>query len=456
MKKFILAVCTAVILVSCGKQPDGPYGIGGGFKMGTSFVFTANFPYDARCIVGNDWAEGDVVFLFLKDITSGYLFMEYHEASSSFSVTPRGSIEMKDMLYNGRKLTGAVFMRQGTDVTATYADGKWSFSPVRHLPYFTAGESAYTFNQDGYGNYSFSGTVADFESSSPTFTYSMGIYMEEPSDGKYYKISELSTQPVPGIAAFGVDGKIYEGKTEAGEELDGLAYTSNGKSYRAYYGIHHTPAKTYSGGEEDGYGYLFQVHYGDHTVAYFKHSDTDYITNPFFQLPVRPKSDVSSGDGWWPFVAHGNDFAKEDGVNINGITWAVQNLGAKYPWETGTSVKYNDIEGKMDYANGWYLPSSYNEDFNSLIQGTTRYWTTIHGTPGYIIIDADKANKPFIFLPGNNEYTVDYWGRSWEEHQYEYWTTIMATTSSSLWTYTLKSAAERNQRTGGNVRAVKD
>ena len=162
MKKYLLAACAAVILVSCGKQSDGPYGIGGGFKMGTSFEFTANFPYDARCIVGNDWAEGDVVFLFLKDITSGYLLMEYHEASSSFSVTPRGSIEMKDMLYNGRKLTGAVFMRQGTDVTATYADGKWSFSPVRHLPYFTAGESAYTFNQDGSGNYSFSGTVARF------------------------------------------------------------------------------------------------------------------------------------------------------------------------------------------------------------------------------------------------------------------------------------------------------
>lgn len=421
MKKFILAVCTAVILVSCGKQPDGPYGFGGGFKMGTAFEFTAKFPADARsAILGNSWADGDRVFLFLKDITTGYLLMVYHEETSSFSVEPRGSLEMKDMLYNGRKIAAAVFLRQASDVTASYADGKWSFSPVRNLPFFTMGESSYTFNQDGYGNYTFSGTIDGLSTGqSWSYLYCSTVYVEEPEDEKYYQLSEETMQPVPGIEAVGTDGTVYLSKKEKGDGMDGLIVKKDKKTYRVYLGIHHDAIKTRIDGVDSGYGHLFLMNYGDHSLAHFEHVDNDFISNPSFALPKRPSASSSGGNGWWPFIAHNNNYAKESGVPINGVTWATQNAGANYPWEEGEQSSYKNALNKV--ASGWRLPSTEKKDFTSLTIGTTLYWTYVHGTPGYIVMDSKNKADPFIFIPTNSSYALQYWGdtHTWTEGEGE-------------------------------------
>ncbi len=421
MKKFLLIAFTALILVSCGRNPEDPFHFGGGLGLGTSFDFTATFPAEARSpLLGNSWAADDRIFLFIKDVTTGYLLMQYQEETSSWSVTPRGSIEMRDMLYNGRKLIGAVFLRQAADVTASFADGKWSFSPVRNLPFFTMGEVPYEFDQDGSGNYSFSGRIDNLSAGeSWTYTYCTTVYVEEPDDGAYFRLSDETLQPVPGLAGIGSDGTLFYSKGEKGDDLDGITYEKDKKKYRVYLGIHHDAVKVYVDGKENGFGHLFLMNYGDHSLACFQLMDRDIISNPAFMLPKRPSADASSGNGWWPFIGYGTHHSKAAGVPINGVDWAVQNEGADYPWESGNRYSF---KGVLDaQVSGWRLPSTEKKEFLSLTEGTHLYWTRIHNLPGYIVVDADVKTNPFIFLPGGLTTTVEYWGdtHTWTEGEGE-------------------------------------
>jgi len=81
----------------------------------------------------------------------------------------------------------------------------------------------------------------------------------------------------------------------------------------------------------------------------------------------------------------------ENGVTINGVTWATKNIGANSPEEMGHYLTWE--EAKRACPEGWRLPTK--EEFDTL--KVNKIWTTLNGETGGEFFD---ENFNSIFLPG--------------------------------------------------------
>jgi uncharacterized protein (TIGR02145 family) len=82
--------------------------------------------------------------------------------------------------------------------------------------------------------------------------------------------------------------------------------------------------------------------------------------------------------------------SSEDGVTINGITWAKKNVGALNNEDYGNYFTFQEAQSAC--PNGWRLPR--NAEFVKLNKSRS-VWTTLNGVNGRRFGDANN----YVFLP---------------------------------------------------------
>ena len=447
MRRSLWGILAFFALISCSKIPD--ITVGAGFGAGTTFHFTAPFPEDGGDRFRSGWQPGDVVLIFLKDVTTGYLRMEYD--GESWSTQPRGAIELKDMLSNGRKTVGAVALLNGENVTASYSDGVWAFSPAHPFRYFTAGPSAYKFSQDGSANYSFSGEIELTAVPLPDNTTL--IYLEKPSgdEGFLPPLTCDSFMPLQGLAGFGSDGKVrMSSKPAAGSPIYCRPCKVSDYDYLVYEAINADPIGSveeflpndfdFNNREyKNGYGYLFELDYGKHSMAMFQFIESPYASASSIYLPEPPARDWSMKRdgvvmGWCPFRAAGKDLDYNATVPVYGTRWATCNYMTDKPWELGSTINHEKIDdyikqyssSDIDYPG--YMTYQRISDLKHV-----RYHFKIHGTDGILFVDYNVPGYPFVFFPspsGSTKYFLGSWSIL-DPFTIEHWTYDISKNSKS-------------------------
>ena len=186
---------------------------------------------------------------------------------------------------------------------------------------------------------------------------------------------------------------------------------------------------------------------GDYEVAliFFNRCKTEGCTNADFQIYI----DVCNLK-----LGKKNNATIINGVTINGVTWAIKNVGAFDASDYGKYYTWH--EAKNICPDGWRLPTK--KEFESLINsGST--WTTINGKNGRKFGDS----KNFVFLPAAVEAVyLDFedpplgdkiiWGYYWSFTSFIYDdVSILRFSRHSAYISTSQSSAD-----GHSVRCVKE
>lgn len=356
MKKYLIALVSGILaLVSCSKEQE-PAILDKGSIQASNIVFdlTINYPVqpEATKAVKTGWTSGDMVYLFFEGESEGYVFVTYDGSSWGFPAM-HGHVTFTP---GGKTLT-AVYLpfRTGADPVPTYHDDAWHFSTIRYAYYMCAEKVPYA-------------AVNQVDATKVSAT----VNMENPDGYVQFFIEDATDQTlytdalVPAaVTSVANDGTITE-TTDAGSPLVGYSF-AGGKSYSG---------KLASASEQFFYVYLSDG------KTYFKHLGTPLPSHSAVKLPRLDS-------GRWFATGAGK------GVTINGVTWATLNAGATYPWEVGSYYTWH--RRLSNVPTGWRIPHA--TDFTSLTSGTTRYWTSINGVNGYVIVDSDAPNGNFLFLP---------------------------------------------------------
>lgn len=307
------------------------------------------------------WELGDKVFVFFNGLTTGYVTFEYGASDwAAPALQGTGDIPVSGTLT-------AVFLPYGSGATPSYSTS-WTFDDDYYAYYMKAEKVAYSYD-------------------SGTNTITATLNMENPADfvqfyfeGDYTGCKLETDCIIPsGLASIASDGTIAEiSGFNAGDPMNGYTYGTGTQ----FSGKLTTQIQTYDGaGNANGYGYYFILNDGGHKSVFFKQSATALLaSHSAIKLPTF-------ASGKWFQV--GADY----GVEINGVTWATVNVGATDPWEDGSH--YTFANRASEVPGGWSVPAS----ILTLKNDVTKYWTSVKGRNGYIVIDTDAADGNFIFLP---------------------------------------------------------
>ena len=373
MRKAILVLCTVCALAACNKENfhDGTVN-----ASDVVFDFCVNNLDDTKA-VKSGWEDGDCVFIFFEDVTTGYVSTVYDAASDDWTATLHGEAALST---SGKKLT-AVFLPFGNSLTPSY-NGGWHFNETQYTYYLVAEKVDYSIADAG----DVAQLSATLDMQNPEGY--VQFFIQDADDRTLYTDAVIPT----GVGSIGADGSVTEvagldgegfpcsmvGYSYAGGKLfSGKLAAEQVKSKRFYYGV-----------PSDKYAYYFILSDGKH---YHKMLDAVLPSHSSIKLPA-----VSSGSWVQTGVAYG--------VEIQGTTWETVNLGAQYPWEYGNRYTWDDMF--QDVRGGWHIPE-YGDygttDGVRSILNCNRYWTSIKGINGCIYEDPDNANH-FIFLPANGDW----------------------------------------------------
>lgn len=398
MKKTILAFCTLCTLVACSK---GNLTGGSIDASNVVFNFSINNQDDTKA-VKSGWENGDCVFIFFEDVTTGYVSTVYNASSDDWETTLHGEASLSA---SGKKLT-AVFLPFGSSLTPSY-NGGWTFSEIQYTYYLVAEKVAYTISDTG-----------DYSQLSSTLNMRnpegyVQFFIEDTTDQTLYSDAVVPT----GVGSISADGTLTEVQNldENQCPLPMVGYTySGGKLYSGKLADTQISAYVYP---KAGYLYYFILSDQKHFHKILK--------EPLASHSAIKLQALSSGN----WVQTG----VECGVEMNGVIWATVNSGANEVWEYGDHFAWDEL-GQATRA-GWHVPGFYpggsEEDFKSLTE-TTKYWTRIKGITGQLIEEIANPYH-FLFLPATGDWdgtavtdlgvALNYWTscEDDEEHAYEYY-----------------------------------
>ena len=368
MKKIFVFLCAAIAFVACSNEEQSivemsPVANEMVDASTVKFNFIVNRIGDnaGTRAVKTGWESGDKVFVFFNGLTTGYVTFEYG-ASDWVAPALQGT---GDIPVSGT-LT-AVFLPYGSGATPSYSTS-WTFDNNYYAYYMKAEKVAYSYD-------------------SGTNTITATLNMENPADfvqfyfeGDYTGCTLETDCIIPsGLASIASDGTIAELTTcVAGDPMKGNTYGAGTQ----FSGKLTTQIQTYDGaGNANGYGYYFILDNGVSKQVFFKQNATALLArHSAIKLPDP------TGGKWFAVGA-------DDGVEINGVTWATVNVGAIDPWDDGGHYTFTNRASGV--PAGWSVPNS----ILTLKDDVTKYWTSVKGRNGYIVIDTDAANGNFIFLP---------------------------------------------------------
>ena len=332
------------------------------------FNISVNPPVDVSSykLVKTEWEKGDVLFVFFSGIsTPKYLKMSY-DGSSWTSAEMDGSSSGSLGLKNGDNGSiRAVYLPFGNDVTVVADGSDFKFSKTCYSYYLSARSNYSVANNTVSGSLNM-GLPGDF----------VQFFVEDASaiDGAYL----LDTDAVvpSGLVSVTADGSLYETidntqtvDKKAGDSMTGYAchggYLFSGRlasDYRFGKNYYFAKTKVSDGSREDYYT-------GDELL-------TRYNT---MVLPAN------NSDGWLPVGKNVTVDLGEYGV------WYTCNYGCSIPDERGEQYA-SQVIGEL-LSSGIKIPSI--EQWEKLIDGTTRIVLTIHGEYGILF----KNDSFFLFIP---------------------------------------------------------
>lgn len=375
MKKIFVILCAAIAFVACSNEDqsiveNSPVANEMVDASTVKFNFIVNRVGDnaGTRAVKSAWETGDKVFVFFNGLTSGYVTF-VHDGSdwAAPAFNGNGSIPTSGTL----KLT-AVYLPYGSGTTPSYDghDYKWKFDNDYYAYYMRAEKVDYTYD-------------------SGTNTITAELNMVNPDnfvqfyfDGDYTGCKLATDCVIPtGLASIASDGTIAEFTgAGAGDPMTGYTYGTGTQ----FSGKLTTQIQTYDvAGTANGYGYYFILTGGAYPKVFFKHDDNELLaSHSAVKLPDP------TGSKWFEVGA-------DRSVAINGVNWGTVNAGVGVinPWDLGGH--YSWANRATDVPAGWSVPAS----FLTLKNDVTKYWTSVKGVNGYIIIDTDGPNGEFIFLP---------------------------------------------------------
>jgi len=384
MKKAILILSAALALVACNKEKTATLNDGTIDASQLVFNFTVKHPDDAKA-VKSYWEDGDKVFIFFEDVTTGYVSTTYDASLETWTEPSlQGTAELSA---SGKKLT-AVYLPFGSELTPSYNEG-WQFSETQYTYYMVAEKVNYSIEDPGE-------LSATLDMQNPEGY--VQFFIPDATDQTLYTDAVIPT----GLSSIAADGSVSE-TTRADGTMDGYSY-AGGKLYSGKLAEPQVTAESY----ENGYAYYFILSDGKH---FFKVMNSVLPSHSAIKLPDLSNW-IQTGLGY--------------GVEINGVTWATVNVGATYPWEYGSYYAWEDRDN--DVPEGWHVPS-WPGEFGSIkgVNGDTvntiPYWIHVKGVYGIVYVDQDDPSS-FVFFPATGEFDegavkgVGVYGNYWSSELY--------------------------------------
>ena len=386
MKKYFALIGAALALAACIKETPVEESVASEDLTSIVFDFTINRPGETKAVKPG-WENGDRVYIFFEDVTTGYVTMDYDGTKWS-TPTLNGSATVAALTESGKKLT-AVYLPYNNADTCTYNDpdpsdeypGIWEFgnSMTNVNSYCLRAEKvAYTV------------TIA-----SGIATLAATLNMTAPWDFVQVFIPDASASGTITMSCnslesycFGcvdVDGTI-EDYSSLGSQITGYAATIGGETGYYFSGV--LPADwsviTSSFGNEWYMTFEYKGTYYD----FYKHVDSYITAGTAIKLDKNHLHQV--GPGYY--------------VTIGGCQWSTVNCGADVPWQyfyTGDRSNANIFvpwgTNPPALLSGERIPS--RAEAESLYSATNQYWVIVNdGIEGFLCVDKTDDSK-FVFFP---------------------------------------------------------
>ncbi len=353
MKKTLLYLILAAGLVGCAKEmvPASEEN-----QTGKPMTFEINVLQTKA--EKSAWADGDVIYVFFKDLGEKYLKLTYSHGGWNESF-PAGELLDTDFAALEDKTLTAVHLPVPVNVVYE-EDYQFSF-------YDSGGWKPQTFYlSESDKDYTVEGTTvtASLSLSKPYGVVLFHIAGLTENVGDY----SFSCPLVASFACSGVttDGSVVEEEFEADSYLPGFA-DADGAIYTG---------RLLSTSPED---YTFTLH-GPAETYTLSRSNRALAAGKMYNFPALDSADWTVTGGY-EYVDLGLP---------SGALWATMNVGASSPEDYGDYFAWGEIEPKELYA--W---------------STLRYWDPNSGTP------TKYTGSDYTYLQPDDDVATVRWGGSW-------------------------------------------
>ncbi len=372
MKKLIFSVF-AVLLAFCACQkviPSSPEGEKEYALSDLHFDFRIERNPETKG-VRTGWLNGDMVFIFLENVSSAYL-----------TVTYDGSVWSTDPDLHGESLTSvssyghltAIYLPYGNDRTPTWNGSAWVFNGTNDY-YYLKSEKADFFITDTENAISTLGAYLYMDTADRFVQF---FLLDESAEGTIQLACNVVAPA--GIGGIAGDGTVSDTSPALGGWMTARAETIGGeKGYYASGKLSNRP----------GVQYYFAINASGTYKHYYKQRSSALESRGAYQLPAAAN---------WLTVS------STTFVEIAGNKWCSLNAGSTTPWDSGTQFTAASMDGAL--ASDTHIPS--DAEWNLLLDRTKAAWIRISllGTEGFLIMDRANPDN-YFFLP-----CLDYWSTS--------------------------------------------
>lgn len=372
MKKLFYVLCGCIALVACNKINTDIHQ--DGHACDINFNLSVNYPVGTKA-VKSGWEDGDIVFIFFQDVTTGYVTMKYNGSSWEAPVV-RGVATISELSESGKTLT-ALYRPFNPSTTANYSDEDgWYFATNYYTYYMVAEKVPYTVSiSDGITTLSATINMTNPEGF-------VQFFVEDPSpENEAYELGLDAVYPAR-AEYVSSDGTVSEYELQWYDDLPGYAfnggYLFSGKLEKDNHYI-----------DNYGYNYYFtKKRKSDNSRAdFFTAQPKKISSHDAIKLPTN------NSERWLPVGKDKTVNLKKGTTDLG--TWHTCNYQQSYPENRGDWVSGNILTNPE--VN---LPTK--DQYDALIEKCKCYQVSIHAVMGRVFL-AD--NEKFIFLPLANYWT---------------------------------------------------
>ncbi len=336
------------------------------------------------------WVVGDKIFIFFRNVTSGYLTITYD--GLSWGNASMNGITVNHLEESGSTLT-AVYLPFGSESIPSFDvdDERWSFDSAADTYFLRAQQQSYTVTKEG----SQATLNATLNMTAPSGFIQFFVPDEDATGTARLSCNNIYPS---GLTTINPEGVIYQvNYIGTGNFMTGYAATINGEKGYYFYG----KFNAFNSSTSLRYYYYFALEKDGKYYDYYKYSNQSDLGNG---SNVKLPNMRQVGPGIYTHAT------------IGGYTWSTVNYGSTKPWQyDATQYSWNNVS----LPSGESIPSK--EQLEAFVNGSKRIRMNIGGVMGYMCLDINGSGG-YIFLSasGMNE-TLDSYERShyWSSTEYD-------------------------------------
>lgn len=320
--------------------------------------------------VKSNWENGDKVFIFIPNITTGYLTATFNGTIWTAAYEGTGT-SLSALGESG--LLHAVYLPYVNDATPVFSNNTWTFNTGTDSYFFYASKQNYKVETVGEDHI----LLATIQMHYPGDYVQFFIPYDNPTGTIQLACNALRPAGFASITAD--NGEVTEiTGGSAGAPIYGYADTLAGGA--GYY-VSGKPVASSSSTAD----YYFAIKKDDIYSHYYKNRDV-ITANKAYQLPAYSA---------WPVVGSSRY------VQIANSRWKTVNEEASDPWAMGTLFSSSVLSTKVG------IPT--NSDWSNLKDSQMTTWISmsIWGSQGYLVASKSTPQK-YIFIPWSGDASY-YW-----------------------------------------------